>query len=58
VAALLTRVLRTLLYDIIAMDPRTFVAAAVVLLAVSFLAAYVPARRAGRIDAVSVLRQE
>jgi putative ABC transport system permease protein len=57
-AALLTRVVRTLLYDINAMDPRTFAAAALGLAAVAFLAAYVPARRAGRIDAVSVLRQE
>jgi putative ABC transport system permease protein len=56
--ALLTRLLTTLLYDVSATDPRTLVAAALAIVAVAVVAAYVPARRAGRIDAVIALSQE
>jgi putative ABC transport system permease protein len=57
-ATLLTRLLGTLLYEVSATDPRTMLGAALLLSAVAFLAAYVPARRAGRVDVISVLRQE
>jgi putative ABC transport system permease protein len=56
--ALLTRLLTTLLYDVSATDPRTLAAAALAIGAVAFVAGYLPARRAGRIDAVTVLSQE
>jgi putative ABC transport system permease protein len=57
-ALLLTRIVRTLLYEISAADPLTFVGAGLVLVAVALLAACIPVRSAGRIDVVSVLRQD
>ena len=56
--SLLTRLLGTMLYEVSATDPRTLIAAALAVVAVAVLAAYVPARRAGRVDPVAVLRQE
>jgi hypothetical protein len=47
-----------LLYAIEPHDPATFVAVAAMLLAVSALATYVPARRAGRVDPIVSLRAE
>jgi len=55
---LATRVLRSLLYDVEATDPVTFVAMALLLVAVASLASWLPARRIGRMDPVSVLRSE
>ncbi|HMC78562.1 MAG TPA: ABC transporter permease [Vicinamibacterales bacterium] len=46
----------TLLYGLDARDPVTFAAAAALLAAVATLAAWVPARRASRIDPMRVLR--
>ena len=57
-ALLLTRIVRTLLYEVSPADPKTFAGAALVLVAVALLAAVVPVRSAGRIDAVTILRQE
>ena len=51
-----TRVMRSLLFDVAPTDPATFAAAAVVLLAAAALACYLPARRAGRLDPLIVLR--
>lgn len=48
----------SLLYGVAAADPMTFVAAAFVLLAVSAIAGYLPARRASRIDPMICLRAE
>jgi len=48
---------QSLLYDVQPRDPLTFVAAALTLIAVAALAAWLPARRASRIDPVAVLRQ-
>jgi putative ABC transport system permease protein len=47
----------TLLYGITSHDMATFVSAAVVLISVSAAAAWLPARRAARIDPVHVLRE-
>jgi putative ABC transport system permease protein len=49
-------VLDSLLFDIAPTDPWTFGGAALVLLAAAALACYLPARRAGRLDPVTVLR--
>jgi predicted permease len=57
-AAALTRLLTSLLYNIRATDPVTFVAVALTLAAVTLLAAYFPARRATRVDPVETLRHE
>ncbi|MGH8636990.1 MAG: FtsX-like permease family protein, partial [Burkholderiales bacterium] len=55
-AAGITRVLQSLLYDVAPTDPWTFGTAAVVLLAAAAFACYLPARRAGRLDPLTVLR--
>ena len=55
----LTRVLSSLLYTgVSATDPLTFATAPLLLLAVSFLATWIPARRAARIDPIEALRME
>ena len=53
-----TRLLGSLLFEVSATDPLTFVAAPLVLIAVSLLATWIPARRASRIDPLSALRAE
>ena len=59
VGALATmRLLASLLYEVNAMNPLIFTAAAAALLAVAILAAYLPARRATRIDPMQALRSE
>jgi putative ABC transport system permease protein len=55
-AIAVTRVMRTLLFGVSALDPVTFGAVASVLLAVAVIACYVPARRAMVVDAVNTLR--
>ncbi len=52
------QVLGSLLYGIGAVDPLTFVGAPVLLMLVGALAAFLPARRASRVDPASVLRAE
>jgi putative ABC transport system permease protein len=57
IAALaLTRMLYTFLYGIKASDPLTFLAVAVLLIAMALLAGYVPARRAASVDPLTALR--
>jgi ABC-type antimicrobial peptide transport system permease subunit len=57
-AALLGRAAQTLLFGVEAGDPLMLAAATVVLAAVTLGAAYFPARRASRVDPMSVLRYE
>jgi len=52
----LTRVLRSLLFDVSTTDPRFFAGAAILVSIVSLAATYVPARRALGVDATSALR--
>ena len=57
-AVALTRVMSTLLYDVSATDAATFAVYSAVLILVGLLASYLPARRATRIDPVTMLRQQ
>jgi putative ABC transport system permease protein len=57
-AALVMRYLARLLYDVRALDPVSYGLAAAGLGLVALLAAAVPARRATRVDPVTVLNEE
>ena len=57
-AALLTRLLETLLFQTEALDLLTFAATAVVLVSVATLASFIPARRGTRITPIEALRAE
>jgi putative ABC transport system permease protein len=54
----LTRALNTLLFGVSASDPLTFAASALLLLAVSLLACWLPARRAVKVDPLIALRHD
>jgi putative ABC transport system permease protein len=59
VAALrLTELLRSQLFGVTPMDPATYVTTAALLLTVAALAAWIPARRATRVDPLTALRWE
>ena len=57
-AALLTRVMASLLFGVSAMDLLTFSTVPVILAATAALACYLPALRATRVDPVIALREE
>jgi predicted permease len=57
-AAALTRVLGSLLFDVNPLDPLTYAAASLGLIAAAIAASYLPALRAMRVDPVEALRAE
>jgi ABC-type antimicrobial peptide transport system permease subunit len=52
-----TRFLRSMLFRVSPADPITLVAVSVLLFAVTLAAAYLPARRATKVDAMIALRE-
>jgi ABC-type antimicrobial peptide transport system permease subunit len=57
-AFVVARLLSGLLFGVNALDPLTFVAVPIVLATSAGLAAYLPARRASRVDPISALRAD
>jgi putative ABC transport system permease protein len=57
-AVVLTRLMAGMLFDIAPTDPATFLAVVIIVVAVSCLAGYLPARRAARVDPMVALRAE
>ncbi|HYL99235.1 MAG TPA: FtsX-like permease family protein, partial [Blastocatellia bacterium] len=53
-----TRLMATLLFNTGALDPLTLGSVAAILIVVSILAAYIPARRATKVDPINALRRD
>ena len=54
----LTQLLSSMLYEVSASDPTVFIGVTVMLVLISALASYMPARRASSVDPSAVLRSE
>jgi len=57
-AVVVTRLLKTILFQVRPTDPEVYLVVTALLGVVAFLASYVPARRATRIDPLTALREE
>jgi ABC-type antimicrobial peptide transport system permease subunit len=58
VALAATAAFRSLLFGVTSRDPLTLIATCTIIVATAILAAYLPARRASRIDPILALREE
>jgi putative ABC transport system permease protein len=54
----LTRVMQSLMFEVTTKDPFTFAVVAALLIAVAFIACFIPARRATKVDPLVALRYE
>jgi putative ABC transport system permease protein len=54
----LTRALKSLLFNVSALDPVALSVACVLMILIGILAAWIPARRAARVDPMTVLRDD
>jgi len=57
-ALALTRLMKSLLFEVNPADPLTYVAASAGLIVAAIFASYLPARRAARVNPVEALRAE
>jgi ABC-type antimicrobial peptide transport system permease subunit len=57
-ALALTRLMRSLLYEVSTADPATYLGIALLLFVVALVACCLPALRAARVDPIVTLRQE
>ena len=57
-AAGLTQLMKSVLFEISPMDPLTYTAVPLILIAATVLASYLPARRAAAVDPIEMLRAE
>lgn len=57
-AAIMTRFLRAMLFDVRPIDPTTYICVSAILSGVALLACYIPAQRATRVDPLVALREE
>jgi predicted permease len=57
-AAIVTRLFRSLLFNVAPADPITFLSVSSILAAVALFACYIPAQRATRVDPLAALREE
>ena len=57
-ALVATRLLRSLLYEVSASDPVTFVGVAALLAGVALVASWLPSRRAARVDPTVTMRAD
>ena len=53
-----SRLMKGLLFGVSASDPLTFAAVTLLMLAIAWLACWIPARRATRVDPIIALRYE
>jgi ABC-type antimicrobial peptide transport system permease subunit len=57
-AAVLSRALQTVLFEVSGIDPRIYLGVGALLFAATFFASWIPARRASRVDPIIALRTE